>query len=505
MIVSNSKANVGPSLTHQLCTQQLGGFQNVGATVKQFKNFQREMKCLMNSHDGEMFKSRLDTLAETKGLHFVYEKDSKNALPRIFWTNCDMQRAYALFGDGVSYDPTYGTNKYNMTFTPFTGIDHHKRSITFACALIEHENDESFMWVFDRFKGSYGWERAQLHNHRRRPGIIKAVPAKHRFCMWHIMKKITDKVGSKICRDTDFLTRLNGVVWDDDLEPGEFEEKWLKVMNDFSLEDNTWLNGKFADRHTWIPAYFRNVPMGGLLRTTQRSESANSFFKRFENKYGTLTEFLVHYESATDHQMHLLKLREEENANSIPETQYGSKWETQAVRSYTHAMFYEFQNQVKLSINTCSLVGYTPLHPVTNFEVSLVEDAKKGLKFAVECSRSTNDVRWSKNALKSDVYDWNGNHRENTTIPKTKQIGMSVVWSRDSVNRWNKGRGKRLVSKKNKAIKKAEKAKRLCANCKRKGNHDKRNCPYDFADLPPKNRGELADEEVEEEGDEDEE
>ncbi|XP_074277283.1 protein FAR-RED IMPAIRED RESPONSE 1-like [Silene latifolia] len=183
--------------------------------------------------------------------------------------------------------------------------------------------------------------------------------AKHRFCMWHIMKKITDKVGSKICRDTDFLTRLNGVVWDDDLEPGEFEEKWLKVMNDFSLEDNTWLNGKFADRHTWIPAYFRNVPMGGLLRTTQRSESANSFFKRFENKYGTLTEFLVRYESATDHQMHSLKLREEENANSIPETLYGSKWETQAVRSYTHAMFYEFQNQVKLSINTCSLVGYT--------------------------------------------------------------------------------------------------------------------------------------------------
>ncbi|XP_074277183.1 protein FAR-RED IMPAIRED RESPONSE 1-like [Silene latifolia] len=377
------------------------------------------------------------------------------------------------------------------------------------------------------------------------------------------MKKITDKVGSKICRDTDFLTRLNGVVWDDDLEPGEFEEKWLKVMNDFSLEDNTWLNGKFADRHTWIPAYFINVPMGGLLRTTQRSESANSFFKRFENKYGTLTEFLVRYESATDHQKHLLKLREEENANSIPETLYGSKWETQAVRSYTHAMFYEFQNQVKLSINTCSLVGYTPPDPVTNFEVSLVEDAKKGLKFAVECSRSTNDVRWSKNALKSDVYDWNGNLLEKYNNTSTKQIGMSVVWYEiqltvgmlkrkeesdvgefaklikefrtklegntqpltkqqqielllgckvpeetnilpPNVSR-NKGCGKRLVSKKNKAIKKAEKAKRLCANCKRKGNQDKRNCPYDFADRPPVNQGELADEEVEEEGDEDEE
>ncbi|XP_074266345.1 protein FAR-RED IMPAIRED RESPONSE 1-like [Silene latifolia] len=458
--------------------------------IKQFKNFQREMKCLMNSHDGEMFKSRLDTLAETKGLHFVYEKDSKNALTRIFWTNCDMQRAYALFGDGVSYDPTYGTNKYNMTFTPFTGIDHHKRSITFACALIEHENDESFMWVFDQFLAAMGGKEPNYIITDEDPGIINAVPAKfktakHRFCMWHIMKKITDKVGSKICRDTDFLTRLNGVVWDDDLEPGEFEEKWLKVMNDFSLEDNTWLNGKFADRHTWIPAYFRNVPMGGLLRTTQRSKSANSFFKRFENKYGTLTEFLVRYESATDHQMHLLKLREEENANSIPETLYGSKWETQAVRSYTHAMLYEFQNQVKLSINSCSLVGYTPPDPVTNFEVSLVEDAKKGLKFAVECSRSTNDVRCT-----CKLFERRGSEETNILPPNVSR---------------NKGCGKRLVSKKNKAIKKAEKAKRLCANCKRKGNHDKRNCPYDFADLLPVNQGELADEEVEEEGDEDEE
>ncbi|XP_074293231.1 protein FAR-RED IMPAIRED RESPONSE 1-like [Silene latifolia] len=322
--------------------------------------------------------------------------------------------------------------------------------------------------------------------------------AKHRFCMWHIMKKITDKVGSKICRDTDFLTRLNGVVWDDDLEPGEFEEKWLKVMNDFSLEDNTWLNGKFADRHTWIPAYFRNVPMGGLLRTTQRSESANSFFKRFENKYGTLTEFLVRYESATDHQMHLLKLREEENANSIPETLYGSKWETQAVRSYTHAMFYEFQNQVKLSINTCSLVGYTRLRSVTNFEVSLVEDAKKGLKFAVECSRSTNDVRKEE----SDVREFAKlikefrTKLEGNTQPLTKQQQIELLFGLQgseetnilppNVSR-NKGCGKRLVSKKNKAIKKAEKAKRLCAN----------SLSFTY--------GELADEEVEEEGDKDEE
>ncbi|XP_074289483.1 protein FAR1-RELATED SEQUENCE 5-like [Silene latifolia] len=209
-----------------------------------------------------------------------------------------------------------------MTFTPFTGIDHHKRSITFACALIEHENEDSFMWVFDQFLAAMGGKEPNYIITDEDPGIIKAVPAKfkttkHRFCMWHIMKKITDKVGSKICRDTDFLTRRT-VLYGTMTGAREFEEKWLKVMNDFSLEDNTWLNGKFADRHTWIPAYFRNVPMGGLLRTTQRSESANSFFKRFENKYGTLTSSWFAMKAPPTTKSTALKLREEENANSIP-------------------------------------------------------------------------------------------------------------------------------------------------------------------------------------------
>ena len=38
------------------------------------------------------------------------------------------------------------------------------------------------------------------------------------------MKKVPNKVGPVLCRDTDFLEKLNAVVWNRDLEPDEFDD-----------------------------------------------------------------------------------------------------------------------------------------------------------------------------------------------------------------------------------------------------------------------------------------
>ncbi|XP_074298697.1 protein FAR1-RELATED SEQUENCE 5-like [Silene latifolia] len=164
-----------------------------------------------------MLISRLETLRETKGLVFAYETDADNALTRIFWTNVDSIRCYTLFGDAMSFDPTYGTNKYNMKFAPFTRIDNHKKSITFGCALLDHEDDNSFIWAFQQFLKAMGSKEPNYIISDQDAGIINAVQdvfkkARHRFCMWHIMKKVTDKVGSTICKETDYLRRFNNVV-----------------------------------------------------------------------------------------------------------------------------------------------------------------------------------------------------------------------------------------------------------------------------------------------------
>ena len=39
-----------------------------------------------------------------------------------------------------------------------------------------------------------------------------------------------------------------------------------------------WIRNRYHIRESWIPAYYMDVPLAGILRTTSRSESANSFF-----------------------------------------------------------------------------------------------------------------------------------------------------------------------------------------------------------------------------------
>lgn len=54
----------------------------------------------------------------------------------------------------------------------------------------------------------------------------------------------------------------------------------------------------FKQRALWIPAYFQDVYMGGLLRTISRSESQNHVFRSCTTKHSSLMEFLDQIEGA---------------------------------------------------------------------------------------------------------------------------------------------------------------------------------------------------------------
>ncbi|XP_074305545.1 protein FAR1-RELATED SEQUENCE 5-like [Silene latifolia] len=128
-IIDHSKVNLGPTSAYRYSKEHADGYENVGAQLIDFKNFGRDIKCFIGDKDAQLFIDHFENLRETNpGFYFAYEA----------------RRNYSSFGDLVTFDPTYGTNKYSMIFTPFTGVDHHKRSVTFAAALLFHEDDDSF-------------------------------------------------------------------------------------------------------------------------------------------------------------------------------------------------------------------------------------------------------------------------------------------------------------------------------------------------------------------------
>jgi len=62
---------------------------------------------------------------------------------------------YAEYGQCVSFDTTYMTNKYSLTFTSFVGITGHAQTSLFGCAFL-HDETTTFKWVFEIFLEAMG-------------------------------------------------------------------------------------------------------------------------------------------------------------------------------------------------------------------------------------------------------------------------------------------------------------------------------------------------------------
>ena len=67
-----------------------------------------------------------------------------------------------------------------------------------------------------------------------------------KLCMWHIMSKVTDKVGPKLNKDEFFLKELNSCVWNVKQEENEFEEKWEAIMIKYNLLEDKWFCNLFS-------------------------------------------------------------------------------------------------------------------------------------------------------------------------------------------------------------------------------------------------------------------
>ncbi|XP_041011383.1 protein FAR1-RELATED SEQUENCE 4-like [Juglans microcarpa x Juglans regia] len=73
------------------------------------------------------------------------DMDSDYRLKNVFWANVRRRASYKYFGDVITFDTTYKTNRYGMPFAPFVGVNHHGQSILLGAGLISSKNTETFV------------------------------------------------------------------------------------------------------------------------------------------------------------------------------------------------------------------------------------------------------------------------------------------------------------------------------------------------------------------------
>ncbi|XP_019163445.1 PREDICTED: protein FAR1-RELATED SEQUENCE 5-like [Ipomoea nil] len=139
------KTNIGPIKSFNLYGEMVGGFEHVGATSTDFKNHKREILAYMKRRGAQMLVAKCQERKEFwLDYYFEYAVDEQEQLSRIFWADEYGRNKFALFGDAMTFDATYKTNRYSLVFVPFTSMDNHKKSTTFATGLIAKEDVESY-------------------------------------------------------------------------------------------------------------------------------------------------------------------------------------------------------------------------------------------------------------------------------------------------------------------------------------------------------------------------
>ncbi|XP_041020470.1 protein FAR1-RELATED SEQUENCE 5-like [Juglans microcarpa x Juglans regia] len=188
-----------------------------------------------------------------------------------------------------------------MPFAPFVGVNHHGQSILLGAGLISSEDTKTFVWLFQTWLKCMDGivPRAIITDQDRAMKNVIAIvfpQSRHRFCLWHILNKVPEKLGSHSLYKSGIKTALMKYVYDTQ-SVEEFENCWEQLITTYNLHKNAWLKSLYDELEHWVPAFLRDIFWTGMS-TTQRSESMNAFFDGYVHAKTNLKEFVDQFDNA---------------------------------------------------------------------------------------------------------------------------------------------------------------------------------------------------------------
>ncbi|RYR42525.1 hypothetical protein Ahy_A08g038993 [Arachis hypogaea] len=282
-IENNEEAGIRPSKTYQSFVAAAGGHRELNFIEKDVMNYiTREVRNVSEQEDAKEFG---------KYFFFELELEEDQSIKLAFWADARSRAAFEYFGDVISFDTTYNTNRYNLVCGSFVGVNHHGQSTLLGCSLMKNEEIESFKWLFQSWLRCMGGNTPKGFLTDQCASMKRALEA----CM---PKQFTAGIPSK----------LNGYKGHADIEQemshvflnshskDSFDRNWNDFLVNFGLADNKWLSDLYEDRHIWVPIYLDHHFWAGM-RSTQRSESMHSFCNKYITRNSSLIQFVKQYDN----------------------------------------------------------------------------------------------------------------------------------------------------------------------------------------------------------------
>ncbi|XP_073154067.1 protein FAR-RED IMPAIRED RESPONSE 1-like [Henckelia pumila] len=279
---------------------------------------------------------------------FSLDLDDDGRLKNVFWADNRSRQTYKEFGDVVTFDTTYLTNKYDMPFAPFIGVNHHGQSTLLGCGILSNEDTETFVWLFRIWLECMEFQTPQgiiTDQDKAMQNAIEIVfpNTKHRWCLWHILKKLPEKFGYH-SQKASILWFVHELVYESQ-SADEFEQGWVSMLDMYELQNNDWLIGLYRERLRWVPCFFKTSFWAGMS-TTQRSEGINAFFDGYVHSKTSLKQFVEQYEQTLRSKVEKEFQADFKSFSQVVPCVTRFDMERQFQSAYTIVKFKEFQQEL---------------------------------------------------------------------------------------------------------------------------------------------------------------
>ncbi|XP_042956269.1 protein FAR-RED IMPAIRED RESPONSE 1-like [Carya illinoinensis] len=247
---TNDLAGIRMNKSYRSLVVGAGGFENLPFLEKDCRNYIDKARHLRLGAGGAgaLRDYFMRMQFKNNGFFALMDLDDDGRLKNIFWADPRSRAAYKYFGD-VCMDG----------IAPKAIITDQDRAMKNAIAIVFPE-------------------------------------ARHRFCLWHILKKVPEKLGSYATYRLGLKTELMKCVYDTQTIE-EFENCWAGFINTYDLHENAWLTSLYIEREHWVPVFLKEHFWAGMS-TTQRSESMNAFFDGYVHSKKNLKEFVDQFDNA---------------------------------------------------------------------------------------------------------------------------------------------------------------------------------------------------------------
>ena len=210
---------------------------------------------------------------------------------------------YGHFGDVVTFDTTFRTNKECRPFGIFVGFNHYRETVIFGAALLYDETASSFQWLFETFLKTMCGKKPKTIFTDQDAAMAKAISlvmpdTYHCLCVWHIMQNAMKHLGHLFKEGSEFSKRFNACIFDYKTEEELFTH-WEALLNDYDPLREGWLPSIFTLKEKWAKAYIKKVFSAGM-RSTQLSESLNADLKNYLKVDLDIIQLFTHFERVLD-------------------------------------------------------------------------------------------------------------------------------------------------------------------------------------------------------------